>query len=503
MRSLRRTTTWNLVFHYVSIALALVSGIALVPLYLKHIPPQLYGAWLATGNVVAWLTVLDPGLSAVLQQRVGVAYGKGDHRELNSLLTGGLILSGTIAILVLFVGVGSSNLLISWLKLEDLQGIAEIERAFLLSVYGSALLIVSYGLTAVNQGMQSSIGIGFIYLATMVASLVLTVVLLNQGVGLLALPIGQVARGIGLIIGNAGYLLWRYFLEGMDYHFSIKGVSGLASLTSYTFLGRGAAVMATNLDAFVLTRYIGAEAAPLLVLTKKAPDMSRLFLERPAMAFMPAISSLVGAGEILKAKDILVRLVRLILWTMGLVGGGFALFNEEFISLWVGSQYFAGNSINLLIVGAAVLTVVSNSISNLCFSLGGIKEIGVFTLLQGVIAVPLMIFSAKKWGMEGVAFSLFIIPLLSAWYYPILFVRKLGLRKADGFGILREVFAVIIAGSATSLIMLMVAPSSWGGFTLSVALFCAVYAMLLSGISRKCRAEISGVLQRLWIIAVH
>ena len=53
----------------------------MVPLYLKYIPVELYGAWLATGNIVNWLLVVDPGISTVVMQRVGKSYGADDRSE--------------------------------------------------------------------------------------------------------------------------------------------------------------------------------------------------------------------------------------------------------------------------------------------------------------------------------------------------------------------------------------------------------------------------------------
>ena len=66
MRTRTKTTQWNLFFQYTSIVLTVIWSIVLVPLYLKFIPLDIYGAWLATGNIVAWLSIMDPGLSAVL-----------------------------------------------------------------------------------------------------------------------------------------------------------------------------------------------------------------------------------------------------------------------------------------------------------------------------------------------------------------------------------------------------------------------------------------------------
>jgi hypothetical protein len=73
--SRKKSTFWNLVFSYSTILYGICSGLLLVPLYLEHIPIDLYGAWLASGNVLTWLTVIDPGISTVVTQRVGKSFG--------------------------------------------------------------------------------------------------------------------------------------------------------------------------------------------------------------------------------------------------------------------------------------------------------------------------------------------------------------------------------------------------------------------------------------------
>jgi O-antigen/teichoic acid export membrane protein len=490
MRSHRRTTKWNLVFHYVSIVLTMVSGVVLVPLYLRFIPLDTYGAWLATGNIIAWLTIIDPGLSTVLQQRTCMAYGKGDGAELSSLLTSGVLFSAVIALLVLIIGFALSRFLIGSLNLRATPDLAAVEQAFVIAVAGSALMIFSYGLTAFNQGLQSSLGIGLVFTFVMVASLVLTVILLYQGTGLLALPIGLVARGIGLTIGNAGYLLWRSTREKMRFRFSLQGTATLAKLSFYTFLGRGAGTIATNLDAFILTRHLGPEIAPVFVLTRKAPDMSRMFLERPAVAFMPAISHLLGAGDEERARAVLLRLLRVILWLLGLIAGGFFLLNSDFVFLWVGSEFYAGRVVNLFVVLALIVTVVVNALSNLCFSLGNIKGNSIASLVQAVCLAPLIFLGARHWGMLGVAAAPLVAVLaVSAWYYPYVFSRLLKLGKADHLALAREATVVMVATIVTLVAFSWVNATTWLAFAIAVVAFAAMYLAILSGLSQAFRIE--------------
>lgn len=495
-RSRRRTTQWNLFFHYAAFSLALVSGIILVPLYLHYIPLDLYGAWLATGNILAWLTIVDPGLSTALQQRAGMAYGKGDLQELSALLTGGVALSGLISLMVIIIGLVSSTFLINVLNLRTTMDSVIVKQAFILAVIGSALMIFSFGLTAFNQGLQSSVGIGLVFVVTMIAGLAITVILLYKGVGLLALPIGSVVRGVGLTLGNVAYLLWRSINDKIRYRVSFKGIFDLAKLSSFTFLGRGAGVIAANLDAFVLTRYLSPEIAAVFVLTRKAPDTSRMLLERPAVAFMPAVSSLVGAGDMERAKVVLLRLLRMIIWLMGLIAGGFFLFNSAFVSLWVGPKLFAGHTVNLLIVLGLVLTVVMNTLGNLCFSLGNIKGNSLASLVQGLIAVPLMILGARYWGMLGVALAPVIAILaVSFWYYPMTFSRLLKFEKKDFIAICYESAFASLATIIAIAALCWFTVQTWETFIVAIVSFSIFYATILTILSPVFRSEAMVVLK--------
>ena len=48
----------------------MMGGIILVPIYLVYIPKDLYGYWLATGNILTIISLLDPGIGGVVTQKV-------------------------------------------------------------------------------------------------------------------------------------------------------------------------------------------------------------------------------------------------------------------------------------------------------------------------------------------------------------------------------------------------------------------------------------------------
>src|SRR5579872_6711385 len=94
--SRRRAAKINLTVGYARYVVVIVNQLILVPLYLKFMTIGAYGSWLASGNVVTLLNVLDIGFSLVVTQRLATAFGAGDNdqfvREVGSSL--GIALGG-------------------------------------------------------------------------------------------------------------------------------------------------------------------------------------------------------------------------------------------------------------------------------------------------------------------------------------------------------------------------------------------------------------------------
>ena len=88
--SRRRAAKINLILGYGRYTVGIFNQLVLVPLYLRFIGIAVYGSWLASGNVVALLSVLDIGFNLIVTQRLATAFGAGDDnrfvREVGSSL---------------------------------------------------------------------------------------------------------------------------------------------------------------------------------------------------------------------------------------------------------------------------------------------------------------------------------------------------------------------------------------------------------------------------------
>jgi O-antigen/teichoic acid export membrane protein len=466
------------------------SGVLLVPLYLKYIPLPLYGAWLATGNILVWITVVDPGLSLVLQQKIANLYGAQDKYKIGSFITSGLLLTMGVCSVLLLIGAAMFFLFPLLLKLPSSIDINVLKNCFLITLIGSAFLIFSYSLTAINQGLQSSKGIGLIYVLVALTGIIISMIMLKNNYGLYSMAIVPLISGVGLTAGNLGYLFWRCKTDEIPFVKSLQEFKGISKLVSYSFMGRLGGVIASNMDLFVVAKFLGPQNAAFLNLTRKAPDMSKMFIERPVIAFIPSLAHLNGCGEREKQVTIIVRLVRILFWIIGLVLAGFWAFNDDFVKLWVGEKMFAGQTISIIISLTVLLTAITDSFGNLCIALGSIKKNSLVSFGQAILSAVLIIIGAKYFGMLGVVVSpLIALLLFSSWLYPKHLISILQLDFKLVKNLFYELIKVLILTIILALVFSQFIVLTWFSFLLLTGAQIALYFITLMFLSSVFRHE--------------
>ncbi|SHG28724.1 Membrane protein involved in the export of O-antigen and teichoic acid [Flavobacterium fluvii] len=498
MRSRKKTTKINLFFQYYAFIYSIILGIFLVPLYLKYISLEIYGGWLATGNIVAWLTVIDPGISDVLRQQAGKAYGADEKQKLNGLLGSGTLLSLIVSILVLIIGLVLTNYIVDLISIRDINSIIVLKNAFVLAVVGTSLMIFSYGFISFNQGILSSMGVGVIFVVGTVISLIVNITLLMYGYGVYSIPIAQIFFALILIFGNIAYIFWRYIDESLKFRFSISGFLDLTKLTGYNVFGRLGSVMSTQIDTLLVARYLGAEIAPILSFTKKGPELSRMFIDRNVIAMQPAVTNAWESGEYDKVRINTSRLYFIIIWVLGLIFTNFIIFNKYFVSLWVGKNLFAGNTVNVIISINIILAVLVNMSSNILFALGKIKQTSKINFVQSILTVITLFIGVKYFGLYGLVLAQVLSTLVfSAWYFPYKTFKIINYNKDTLIKLVKE---IVIVFSITIGCIIVAAKlgalTNWIVFFTYVIVVVLIYLLLLSILSKAFRREISGILKK-------
>lgn len=468
-----------------------VSGIVLVPLYLRHIPADLYGAWSASGNVLVWMTLIDPGLSAVLQQRVATAYGQQDHSAVSGWIVSGVWITFGIALLVLLVGMATSFFFAGWMYLPPTIDQTALVHAFRWAVVGSALMVFSYSINSINQGLQSSLAIGLIFVAASLMRLVLVILFLGFGFGLLAIALPTAIMSLMMLCGNLVYLHVRLRNDGVALSWMPTRIRELTGLISFTGMARFGSVLVNNLDLFLVVRILGPDSVNVLRFTRTGPEICRTIIERPVTAMQATLPHLMGSGNLDRAREILLRLLRLCIWMLVLCAGGFLVFNGEFLRLWVGDRFFAGNQVNILLILSFVGATAMSLLAGLCFSAGDIRGTSSAGLAQGVLYLPLVLAGGHWFGMGGiVAASILSLLMTQGWYMPRAIGRIFRVTRVQFGQLIRSTLPAVVAATVTGFIFgcLPPAPSRFA-FAMSVGGFAVCYLVFLILLSAEARNE--------------
>ena len=499
-RNLKKTTLWNLSFQYYSIAYSISLGLLMVPLYVKYIPLNIYGAWLATGNLVLLLTFLDPGVADVLRLKVLESYAKKEFIQLSDLLFSALIILFSISLFIIGLGLIMSLFLKYLLNDVDLNNNAIILKSFYLAILGTSMLIFSFGLSSFNQGMLSARGVGLIYVVSTTFSVFISIYLLKNNYGLISIPIGQIICAFFLIFGNILYIIYRFKTEAIQFIFTLRNVKKLFCLSSVNFLGKIGGVISTQIDVLLISNFVGTNIVTSYVLTKKGPEISRTFIERPPLAFLPSITSLWYAKDHAKLNFYIIRLFKILIWMLGIVFIGFILSNKIFISLWVGSEFFTNPVTNLLVCMNLLLLVANSVFANIYFALGNIKSASRYTFVQSIITAFFLYVGAKYWGINGLLIFQFIsYAIFSAWIFPLKVFNLLVIRHKVTIVLVKELF---IVGFTCIVLFYLFRDqnniNSWSEFIIHIAKIIGFYFMTITVLSHSLRLELKVILSVLF-----
>lgn len=375
--SRKTATIVNLIHQYVTTGLSIINGIVLVPLYLTHIDFKLYGAWLATGNIVAWLLLADAGFSDILRQRTARHYGQQDFDLLGKIITTGLICVVAVGMIPLLISMAIAPFLPHLFKLEGVMSTSLI-YSFVCAGVASSLVVIAGGAGAAQQGLQRNISYSTIYNGGSIVGILVTIWMLVHGYGLLSIPMGLTIRGILWVLGSWGHLFWfcKHKL-GLRMRYAKEHLQEILNLTSWTFFSRLAYQLFAKCDAFIVGLFMGPEATPVFVLTGRAWDLLLMFVERIAIAAMPSLAHLEGEGDNLKFNRISQLISRIVAYASIIGIGACLALNKTFMALWVGKKLYAGGAFDIAMSMAMACIVFVSVVYQILYARGKIKELSI------------------------------------------------------------------------------------------------------------------------------
>lgn len=414
LRSGRRQGLLNLSFHYLSIVLSIGQGFLLTPLLLSVVTPSLYGAWLASGNIIAWLSLADPGIAGVLQQQTAFLLGRGEHQKLGGLIRSGTWIGWALA-LVPAIAYPFAGALAAFAKCPPAEHVG-LTTAIQLTLLATILLILS------NQPEMAVIGLQAIVLSGVLSTIgtclgiVTSILLLYSGFGLVSLPAGLLVRnGFFLLSQTVAILILRkrHGISTPSTSEIREGFRTLFSLTSVTFLGKASSTLFSQFNSVLAARMISPAAAATLGLTGRLFDAVRPIAQRIVPALAPRLALTAGQRDGLAIRKSMFSTFQIVIAITGITLGSAVAVNEGFLTAWVGNGFFGGHRLAWLLVLAAGANCATAALEDFLFASGAVRKSVYVRIAEGPLQLICQFVLLGYVGLIGIPLGSIVSSLFS------------------------------------------------------------------------------------------
>lgn len=407
--------------NYAMLVLDIIQGLAFVPLFIHYLGDRLYGLWLGTGGILAVLSFLDLGMASLNIQRVAREYGKKNYIGIGKYFFNGMIISSAFMTILFFFGLIISYKLNVFFEITNEEFLL-LSDAFLIAIISIILQLQNNVVEGTLNALQKPLFGKISAIIANILGIIVTYILLVHKFSVLAIPIGLLVRSGTALLPNFMFLLLLFIKNRIKIiSFDKNIIKDYLSLTPSIFLSKFGTSLVGNIEPTLITMFVSPQIAVYFSVTKKAAGLLRTILDRVGGILFPSFAHLYAENNVVKLKTLFEQLIKSLIPVSIAFFALYFLLNKLFVNLWVGSEYYLGDLITLLISFSLLLSFYSNVTSYLLGSTGDIKYPSFLIFLESIIKVLLLYFLLLIFGIYGlpiaviIASFLFLIKYINRW----------------------------------------------------------------------------------------
>lgn len=385
--------------------LKVVVMFVITPLMISNLGKGDYGTWLLAIAIIAYLHLLDLGVSFAGSRFLGTALGAENREEYQSLVC---------KLFRLYIRIGLAALVLTGLAVLALP--LFVEDAAMSSTV--RMLVAGFGVatairffTRIYEVVLKShvrydlIGITSILKTILQAGLVIG--LLLSGYGLITLLVAHI------LIDVFDQLLLVFFAKRIEPDLRLRG-SGLGKVGTRELLRYSASMMLSSagsslrqgIDPLIITHVSGVTALPIYNVGVRFHSVFYDIINAIFGGnFMAAFSQLHGRGDTAAVNERFLHAIRYSAAVATLGGCGLMIFGPTFIVRWLGSDFEESGKVLWILTPVTTLFLCQYPVGSLLLSMNKQHWLTVVSLLSGIFNLALSFYLASQIGWMGVVWA--------------------------------------------------------------------------------------------------
>jgi O-antigen/teichoic acid export membrane protein len=385
---------------YAHQVLVTLVGLWLTPFLLGRLGAHEYGLWLAATQLIAYLTLLDLGVLALLPRDTAYATGRAAADAPLEDVPEVIARAGWIVLWQMpFIAAAAFA---AWAVLPDAWSALARPLAVLLIAF-----VLTYPLRifqAALQGLQDLAFAGALQLTAWAAGTAVAIALVIAGQGLLAVALGALVTQVIALVA-AGIRLVRRFPGALPKRLqpqSWTNVRPYLQRAGWVSLGQVAQLLLYSSDILLVAWFFGPVTVVPYACTQKLIAVLANQPQVLTQAAAPALSELrMGAS-----REKLFTVTSSLSLALMLVSGGVVVLvialNRAFVTWWVGADQYGGALLTGLFAVSMLVRHWNTALVYSLFSFGFERRLSLTTIADGVVSFALAFVLARTVGVIGV-----------------------------------------------------------------------------------------------------
>ena len=398
----------------------------ITPKYISLSSKELFGLWLLVNSIIGWISIADSGISIALSRSLILYKNKSDSNYNSILITNAFFFFLITAFIFLILGISVFNFGLSFFNLSQ-----SLEKPFthllILSLIAS---IASLFFSIFSSILESNFHQSFIRLNNSISTIIGTLfgfILMINNVGIISIAIGVLTSVLinGFINLFKSKIILEYKIRYL--FFDKKVILDLFKFGGYFQIGKIGNIIALNADNIVITILFGPIALVSYNFTFKLSQLfGNIIASKIPISILSAFTHHLVFGETEKLKNIVNKLIR-ILVRASLLFGLFILFlNKLFVTWWVGPSNFSGWSLTFIFAAWTIYETLYRGSNAIIYAHGNLKKWSFFSLIEGFLNLLLSYVLGKSLGIMGIAIATIVSRITTSGFYTVYFFMMQG-----------------------------------------------------------------------------
>ncbi len=439
-----KASAYNYLFNSVNAIVVIINGIIMVPLYFHFMSVSTYGAWLATGNVVSMLGLIESGFASVITQKMSVAIANKDDilflKYAGANLVTALLFSG----IILLVGLAISPFVADWVNVEE-SATADIRLSFVIALIAACISLMVSLNGAFPQVWQDTKSVGILNTVSNLTAIFSLVVFLFVGFGVVSIALSYLVRALLNLVLQGQWILRHWTKRGLKKPMAdVFTVKNLFKACVYPFLSKLSGVFMGHSQSFIIAYFMNPALSAIYDITTKVCSVACTFVAQTNGSFFALFSLTMASNDQKKITDVFRKTSIFFFVSLSAVALYSMCFSEPVIRYWVGLDKFGGTLLLGVSVLATIIGQVRRYFNNIIYTGGFINKSAKLDILCVVVYLLVLLLIIKSVQVYAVPLAALISSVLFLIWY-------LGIMKID---LKLDVAALVKIGLSSAAIII-------------------------------------------------